>query len=66
MKKVYAYYQSIPLSNQNEEFSCANWWKHSWEKNGWTNTTRTQNGRNKHLASKEAVGFWPQQLASHD
>lgn len=38
MKKIYAYYQSIPLSNQNEEFTCANWWKHSWEKLGWQNT----------------------------
>jgi hypothetical protein len=38
MKKVYAYYQSIPLSNQNEEFACANWWKHSWEQNGWQTT----------------------------
>jgi hypothetical protein len=38
MKKIYAYYQSIPLSNQNEEFACANWWKHSWEANGWQNT----------------------------
>jgi len=38
MKKIYAYYQSIPLSNQNEEFACANWWKHSWENNGWQNT----------------------------
>lgn len=35
MKKVYAYYQSIPLSNQPEEFACANWWKQSWEKIGW-------------------------------
>lgn len=35
MKKVYAYYQSIPLSNQPEEFACANWWKQSWEKLGW-------------------------------
>jgi len=35
MKKIYAYYQSIPLSNQQEEFSCANYWKHSWTANGW-------------------------------
>lgn len=36
MKKVYAFYTSIPLSNQTEEFACANWWKTSWEKAGWT------------------------------
>lgn len=35
MKKIYAYYQSIQLSNQPEEFACANWWKQSWEKLGW-------------------------------
>jgi hypothetical protein len=35
MKKIYAYYQSIPLSNQSEEFACANWWKGSWTDNGW-------------------------------
>jgi hypothetical protein len=38
MKKIYAYYQSIPLSNQPEEFACANWWKQSWEKLGWQTT----------------------------
>jgi len=35
MKKIYSYYQSIPLSNQQEEFACANWWKHSWSAQGW-------------------------------
>jgi len=33
--KVYAYYQSIPASNQAEEFACANWWATSWKANGW-------------------------------
>jgi hypothetical protein len=35
MKKIYAYYESIALSNQPEEFACANHWKASWEQNGW-------------------------------
>jgi len=35
MKKIYAYYESIPLSCQQEEFGCANYWKHSWTANGW-------------------------------
>ena len=35
MKRIYAYYESIPLANQPEEFSCANYWKHSWTANGW-------------------------------
>jgi hypothetical protein len=35
MKKIYAYYESIPLSCQPEEFGCANYWKHSWTANGW-------------------------------
>jgi len=35
MKKIYAYYESIALSNQSEEFACANWWKHSWIANKW-------------------------------
>lgn len=35
MKKIYAYYESIPLANQPEEFNCANYWKHSWTANGW-------------------------------
>lgn len=33
--KIYAYYESIQTRNQPEEFSCANIWKESWEKNGW-------------------------------
>jgi hypothetical protein len=32
---IYAYYQSIPASNQTEEFQCANLWKASWTKAGW-------------------------------
>jgi hypothetical protein len=35
MKKIYAYYESIPLADQAEEFNCANYWKHSWTANGW-------------------------------
>jgi len=34
-KKIYAYYESIQILPQTEEFACANWWKTSWEKNGW-------------------------------
>jgi len=34
-KKIYAYYESIPTSPQNEEFACSNLWKASWEGNGW-------------------------------
>lgn len=32
---IYAFYQSIPASDQTEEFACANWWKTSWTANGW-------------------------------
>lgn len=35
MKRIYAYYTSIPATNQAEEFACANWWKFSWQKAGW-------------------------------
>jgi hypothetical protein len=35
-KTIFTYYQSIPSANQREEFACANAWKASWEKNGWT------------------------------
>jgi hypothetical protein len=35
MNKIYAFYDSIQTENQGEEFSCANWWKTSWEKQGW-------------------------------
>ena len=35
MKKIYAYYESISLTDQAEEFNCANYWKHSWTANGW-------------------------------
>ena len=34
-KRVFGYYESIALSNQAEEFSLANIWKASWEKQGW-------------------------------
>lgn len=33
--KIYAYYEAIQILPQAEEFSCANYWKQSWEKNGW-------------------------------
>jgi len=33
--KIYAYYEAIQSLPQDEEFSCANYWKQSWEKNGW-------------------------------
>jgi hypothetical protein len=35
MNKIYAFYDSIQTENQSEEFSCANYWKTSWEQNGW-------------------------------
>jgi hypothetical protein len=35
MKKVYGYYESIALANQADEFACANYWKQSWNNNGW-------------------------------
>lgn len=35
MNRIYSYYESIAQTNQAEEFACANFWKHSWEKNGW-------------------------------
>jgi hypothetical protein len=33
--KVYSYYESIQTLPQAEQFARANWWKTSWEKNGW-------------------------------
>jgi hypothetical protein len=33
--KIYAYYESIQSLPQDEQFACANWWKTSWENNGW-------------------------------
>lgn len=33
--KIYAYYEAIQLSNQNNEFASANIWKASWEAKGW-------------------------------
>ena len=53
MKKVYAYYESLALTNQAEEFSKANLWKESWTRAGWNpvmlNTSHAQisNVRNK-------------------
>jgi hypothetical protein len=35
MKNIYAFYTSIQLADQNEEFACINLWKKSWEKLGW-------------------------------
>jgi hypothetical protein len=35
MKRIYAYYESIQTVPQPEEFQKANYWKTSWEKNGW-------------------------------
>lgn len=35
MKTIHAYYESIPTIRQEEEFSCSNFWKGSWEKSGW-------------------------------
>ena len=34
--KIYAFYQSVPNAVQADEFGCANWWKTSWEKAGWS------------------------------
>jgi hypothetical protein len=46
MKTIYSYYRSIATSPQAEEFACANWWKTTWEKNGWAtcmlNSTHAQ------------------------
>jgi hypothetical protein len=59
---IYAYYQSIPASNQAEEFQCANYWKESWTKAGWTpvmlNRSHAQNSQmyNK-LQQKLAATF---------
>lgn len=33
--KIYSYYESIQTLPQEEQFARANWWKTSWEKNGW-------------------------------
>jgi hypothetical protein len=35
MKTIHAYYESVPMIRQEEEFSCANFWKTSWERRGW-------------------------------
>lgn len=35
MKRIYAYYESIQSCPQPEEFKQANFWKTTWEKNGW-------------------------------
>jgi len=36
MKTIHGYYESIPTVRQEEEFSCANFWKSSWTTHGWT------------------------------
>lgn len=53
MKRIYAYYESLPLVDQSMEFSKANLWKESWTRAGWNpvmlNTSHAQlsNVRNK-------------------
>jgi len=34
-KRIYAYYESLQVMPQNEEFACSNVWKATWEKQGW-------------------------------
>jgi hypothetical protein len=34
-KKIFAYYEPLLGSRQNEQLLCANIWKESWENNGW-------------------------------
>lgn len=34
-KRIHAYYESLQLVPQNEEFACSNIWKATWEKQGW-------------------------------
>ena len=35
MKSIFGFYTPILNSDQAEQFSRANYWKHSWEKSGW-------------------------------
>jgi hypothetical protein len=53
MKKIFSYYESIALSNQPEEFACANHWKASWEQNGWeTVMLNRSHAQGSHLYNK--------------
>lgn len=68
MKNIYAFYTSIQLADQNEEFACANWWKTSWEKLGWKTTMLNRShALGSHLYNKlaskmvNAVGSLPQE-----
>lgn len=55
MKNIYAFYTSIQLADQNEEFACANWWKTSWEKLGWkTVMLNRSHAQGSHLYNKLA------------
>ena len=55
MKNIYAFYTSIQLADQNEEFACANWWKTSWEKLGWkTFMLNRSHAQGSHLYNKLA------------
>lgn len=55
MKNIYAFYTSIQLADQNEEFACANWWKTSWEKLGWKATMLNRShAQGSHLYNKVA------------
>ena len=55
MKNIYAFYTSIQLADQNEEFACSNWWKTSWEKLGWkTFMLNRSHAQGSHLYNKLA------------
>lgn len=55
MKNIYAFYTSIQLADQNEEFACANWWKTSWEKLGWKSVMLNRShAQGSHLYNKLA------------
>lgn len=55
MKNIYAFYTSIQLADQNEEFACANWWKTSWERLGWKSTMLNRShAQGSHLYNKLA------------
>lgn len=55
MKNIYAFYTSIQLADQNEEFACSNWWKTSWEKLGWNAVMLNRShAQGSHLYNKVA------------
>lgn len=55
MKNIYAFYTSIQTADQNEEFACANWWKTSWEKQGWKSVMLNRShAQGSHLYNKLA------------